>query len=181
LTGVVVFSEEQIRRWKEHPDVFEKFHRDIEYEQHLSFQALLIGSEDQKGGQAFFSEMMKKRLASRPDIYEELLPSFPPGCRLLTPGPGYLEALVQPNVDFIKTKIKQIHPGGIETEDGTFRKCDVIVCATGFNVSGQKYIPSLVAMALKSIRNGRIDQLLTTRLLSRSFLIVSLLVAQIWL
>jgi hypothetical protein len=41
---------------------------------------------------------MKNKLATKPDIYQQLLPSFPPGCRRLTPGPGYLEALVEPNV-----------------------------------------------------------------------------------
>lgn len=140
-TDLVTFDEEQIRKWKEDKAAFEKFRREIEYEQHLSYRALLLGSEDQKGGVAFFSEMMKKKLASRPEIYEQLLPNFPPGCRRLTPGPGYLEALVQPNVDFIKTRIKQIHPDGVETEDGKIRKVDVIICATGFDVSGQKYLP----------------------------------------
>lgn len=41
---------------------------------------------------------MKKRLEKKPEIFDQILPSFPPGCRRLTPGPGYLEALVEPNV-----------------------------------------------------------------------------------
>jgi len=48
------------------------------------------------------------------------------------------DALTQ--VDFIKTRIKRIHPNAIETEDGKIRSVDVIVCATGFDVSGQKYL-----------------------------------------
>jgi len=43
----VAFDEEQIKRWKEHPEEYEQFHREIEYEQHLSFQALIMGSDDQ--------------------------------------------------------------------------------------------------------------------------------------
>jgi len=43
----VAFDKEQIKRWKEHPEEYEQFHREIEYEQHLSFQALIMGSEDQ--------------------------------------------------------------------------------------------------------------------------------------
>jgi len=49
-------------------------------------------------GQRQFAHNMKEKLASKPEIFEQLLPNFPPGCRRLTPGPGYLEALVQPNV-----------------------------------------------------------------------------------
>ena len=44
-------------------------------------------------------------------------------------------------MDFIKTRIKKIHPNGIETEDGKTREVEVIACATGFDVSGNKYIP----------------------------------------
>jgi len=95
---VVTFSEEQIKKWKEDPASFFEFRREIEHEQHMSYTALIQGTNDQVNGQAFFSDMMKNKLATKPEIYEQLLPSFPPGCRRLTPGPGYLEALVEPNV-----------------------------------------------------------------------------------
>jgi hypothetical protein len=53
----------------------------------------------------------------------------------LTPGPGYLEALVEDNVNFVSTKIKRFTPDGIETIDGNERKVDLIICATGFDTS----------------------------------------------
>ncbi len=31
------------------------------------------------------------------ELKEKLIPSWPPGCRRITPGDGYLEALVQPS------------------------------------------------------------------------------------
>jgi len=79
--------------------------------------------------------MMKARLAKKPQIVDALTPSFAVGCRRLTPGPGYLEALVEDNVDFISDKIVAINPGGIELETGQMIDLDVIVCATGFNAS----------------------------------------------
>jgi len=59
----------------------------------------------------------------------------------LTPGPGYLEALVEDNVDFISNGIKRITETGIETEDGTQREYDTIVFATGFDTSYRPRIP----------------------------------------
>jgi len=84
---------------------------------------------------------MLRRLASKLEIAEHLIPDFAIGCRRLTPGPGYLEALCQDNVDFIPTEIRQISPTGIETVDGKFNELDVIVCATGFDTSYQLGFP----------------------------------------
>lgn len=61
------------------------------------------GTPMQIGARHAFEEHMRARSASAPHIYEALLPNFSPGCRRLTPGPGYLKALTQPNVDFITT------------------------------------------------------------------------------
>jgi hypothetical protein len=82
-----------------------------------------------------FTAMMKERLSSKPQIAEILTPSFAVGCRRLTPGPGYLEALVEENVNFVSDKIKCVTESGIELENGIDIPLDVLVCATGFNVS----------------------------------------------
>ena len=63
------------------------------------------------------------------------MPSFPPGCRRLTPGPGYLEALSADNVNVISETIVQATPDGLVTSDGKHRKADTIICATGFDTS----------------------------------------------
>ena len=66
---------------------------------------------------------------------DHILPTFPPACRRLTPGPGYLEALCAENVDVIPEAIVKATPDGIITNDGVHRQVDTIVCATGFNTS----------------------------------------------
>jgi hypothetical protein len=48
---------------------------------------------------------MKIKLANRPEIYDMLEPGWSPGCRRLTSGLGFLEALVEDNVHFPRTKI----------------------------------------------------------------------------
>lgn len=76
---------------------------------------------------------MATKLAKKPHIFEALKPSYPPGCRRLTPGPGYLEALVEDNVDFISSGIEQVTETGIKDKDGNQFEVDAIICATGFD------------------------------------------------
>lgn len=87
------------------------------------------------GATAFFTENMKRRLRNKPELVEELLPSFAPACRRLTPGPGYLEALTDDKVDVISSPIVKIVADGVVTEDGKHHPTDVLVCATGFNTT----------------------------------------------
>ncbi|CAG8321042.1 unnamed protein product [Penicillium nalgiovense] len=89
----------------------------------------------QLGEQEVFAENMKRRLANKPELIDELLPSFPPACRRLTPGPGYLEALTDDKVDLITSDIVKVDETGIMTADGQHRPVDMLVCATGFNTS----------------------------------------------
>jgi cation diffusion facilitator CzcD-associated flavoprotein CzcO len=96
--------------------------------------AAFMGTQAQKDFHTMCESSMKEKLSTRPDILESLLPDFPPGCRRLTPGPGYLEACMKSNVDYIGTGIKQVHADEIETLDGKIRKADIIICATGFDV-----------------------------------------------
>lgn len=53
-------------------------------------------------------ENMKMKLAKKPEIYEMLKPDFSPGCRRLTPGPGFLEALVKDNVHISNSRILRV-------------------------------------------------------------------------
>ena len=79
---------------------------------------------------------MRRRLG---DGHEELkdfiIPTWSVGCRRISPGDGFLEALVSPNVEPVLKGIERITPEGILTKDGVERKMDVLVCATGFKVA----------------------------------------------
>jgi hypothetical protein len=93
------------------------------------------GTELQLGAKEVFHKHMQEKLKSNPEILEALLPSFSPGCRRLTPGPGYLEALTQPNVDFVTSPITRISESAIHTADGKAHEIDALVCATGFQTN----------------------------------------------
>ncbi|ETS86196.1 hypothetical protein PFICI_00024 [Pestalotiopsis fici W106-1] len=79
---------------------------------------------------------MRSRLSSKPDIAEFLIPSFAVGCKRMTPGLGYLEALTASNVDFFTDRITKVTRRGVILESGRQVNLDCLVCATGFNTSG---------------------------------------------
>lgn len=82
-----------------------------------------------------FTESMRAKLAAKPEVADHLIPDYPPACRRLTPGPGYLEAVCEDNVKFITNAIKKVHKNGIETMDGEIREVDAIITATGFDTT----------------------------------------------
>jgi len=69
--------------------------------------------------------------------------------RRLTPGDGYLEALVQPNALPVYSDITHIDKAGLVTEDGKHYDVDVIVCATGFDMA---WTPHFELLGVDGIR-----------------------------
>ncbi|KAJ5542821.1 hypothetical protein N7535_005245 [Penicillium sp. DV-2018c] len=108
---------------------------EVELELQSIHGVTITGNPMQLGAHDIFAENMKQRLAERPGLIDKILPSFPPGCRRLTPGPGYLEALTNEKVDLITSSIVSVDDTGIITSDGQHRPVDCIVCATGFDTS----------------------------------------------
>jgi hypothetical protein len=78
---------------------------------------------------------MAEKLQHDPELCEQLIPKWGLGCRRITPGEGYLEALRRPNVQLVNSSVIKATEDSIITLDGRSFKVDVIVCATGFDVS----------------------------------------------
>lgn len=86
---------------------------------------------------SMFSKITNDVLGSRPDLLESFSPTFGVGCRRLTPEPGYLEALSQPNVNFITQGIESPNENGLKLTGPEGRQIgvDVLICATGFQTN----------------------------------------------
>ncbi|MBS0164436.1 MAG: hypothetical protein JSS48_17935 [Nitrospira sp.] len=95
----------------------------------------------QAGARQHLFQRMQDMLETRPDIATTLIPDFPVGCKRLTPGPGYLEALTSDEVEFVSTEIESFTDKGLRTVDGTDHEFDAIICATGFDVSSVPAFP----------------------------------------
>jgi hypothetical protein len=128
-------------RFASDPEYYAKFRLSVEEDGNSIHSVTIRDTPMQKGGKEMFEKHMKERLASHPKIFDALLPSFSPGCRRLTPGPGYLEALTQPNVSFITDRITHISDDAIHTSDGKAHTVDALVCATGFHTSAPPPFP----------------------------------------
>lgn len=110
---------------------YTSYRKKLEDKYWRGFPSILRGNVRNTTLRTNFIEVMKKRLSKKPEMLEHMVPDFSPNCRRLTPGPGYLEAVTQDNVDYIRTPIRRITATGIETEDGVHREVDGIFCATG--------------------------------------------------
>ncbi|RDW76948.1 hypothetical protein BP6252_05001 [Coleophoma cylindrospora] len=64
-----------------------------------------------------------------------LIPKFPLGCKRRIFDPNYLQALHEENMVLVGEGIKEIDETGVTGESGTREEFDVIVLATGFQVS----------------------------------------------
>lgn len=84
---------------------------------------------------------MAERLRNDPVLTKRLIPDFAMGCRRLGPGEGFLEALTAENVTIAGSRAESFSEKGIRCEDGTEYEFDVIICATGFDVSFRPYFP----------------------------------------
>ncbi|KAF2179966.1 FAD/NAD(P)-binding domain-containing protein [Zopfia rhizophila CBS 207.26] len=120
----------------ENPQTLLEYRKKLESNFNSLYNALLKSSETQKGARIAFREDMEKKLSRKPELIEKLIPDWEVGCRRLTPGLGYLEALCEDNVDVVANiEIAEVTETGITDANGVHREVDVLVCATGFDVS----------------------------------------------
>ncbi|KAI1375083.1 flavin-binding monooxygenase [Hypoxylon crocopeplum] len=135
------FSPEQRREFANDPEKLFKFRKIIEIDGGTIHDISIRDSDMQRGAVKLFGAAMKERLAKKPEIADFLIPTFGIGCRRSTPGPGYLEALTEQNVEFITDPIESITATGLTLKSGRSVPVDALVCATGFNTSSAPPFP----------------------------------------
>ncbi|KAK4105331.1 FAD/NAD(P)-binding domain-containing protein [Parathielavia hyrcaniae] len=129
------FSQETIDRLQSDPEFYREFVKKVEMEVNNAFPVVLANSPVQAFARAKVTEYMTLMLGGDQELCKALIPDFPLGCRRMTPGHGYLQALTKPNVEVRRSDIKRVVPEGIELASGEVLKVDAIVCATGFDTS----------------------------------------------
>ncbi|KAK5086640.1 hypothetical protein LTR05_003808 [Lithohypha guttulata] len=139
--GNFTYTEEEKEQWRKDPASYVKYRKALECGMQGGYSITHRGTKEHEEAWGHFEQGMRNRLKKKPEVAEHLIPSFPPLCKRLTPGPGYLEALCADNVSVIQTAISHIDETGIITSDGKNRPVDAIVCATGFDTSFQGRFP----------------------------------------
>jgi cation diffusion facilitator CzcD-associated flavoprotein CzcO len=130
------FTCEDKEKFRSDPDYHLDFRKRIEAEINGLFGMYKQGSElSQQFREIITKEMHRRMGPGNEKLKSFIIPKWSPGCRRISPGDGYLEALVQENVEPVLSNVVRITPAGIVTEDGTEHKMDILVCATGFKVA----------------------------------------------
>jgi cation diffusion facilitator CzcD-associated flavoprotein CzcO len=131
-----------LEKWRNDPEAYLEFRCAVEDALNSGTDFVKVGSKLHADAQKLYEGIMQDRLRNKPGVYEALKPNYPAGCRRLTPGPGYLNAIAKENVDYISIPIEKVTETGIMTNDGKLREVDTIICATGFDTSGKPRIPT---------------------------------------
>lgn len=92
-------------------------------------------SNDQKVSRDLVANLMSEQLGHDPQLTSNMIPEFALGCRRMTPGSGYLQSLTKENVNVIPQSIVKFTEKGVIDESGKEHEVDVVICATGFDVS----------------------------------------------
>ncbi|OQE17779.1 hypothetical protein PENFLA_c023G05685 [Penicillium flavigenum] len=133
--GNFAYNNEEREAWQSDPTSYIEYRKELEYEMQTLYPKSQRGSNLQNSSRAQYQADMERRLKDKPELLDDLLPDFPPLCKRLTPGPGYLEALTSPKVNVITTSIAAITETGVVASCGNHRQVDAIVCATGFETN----------------------------------------------
>lgn len=135
------YSEADKESWRRDPAAYLEYRKSLEQGLQGNYGITQNGSLKSIVGQVRYAENMRERLKTKPEIAELLVPDFPPYCKRITPGPGYLEALTESHVNTIPQAITHVDEEGVITADGTKRPVDAIICATGFDTSPGQGFP----------------------------------------
>ncbi|KAJ4393070.1 hypothetical protein N0V93_002277 [Gnomoniopsis smithogilvyi] len=133
-------SSDRISEWETDEAAYLKFRKLLDDDSNSIHFSVKKGSDMQRTLVDLFSKVTREKLSSRPDLLEVFSPTFGVGCRRITPGAGYLEALCEANVRLFTGDIDFISSSGLSVA-GEHVDADVLVCATGFNTSAIPTFP----------------------------------------
>ncbi|RFU27187.1 hypothetical protein B7463_g9146, partial [Scytalidium lignicola] len=133
------YTEEQKEKFRADPEYLREYRQEIDHAVNARFPNFYKNSPQQKIARDLVEKGMRERLAKLDaTLREKLIPNFDVGCRRVTPGEGYLEALQEDNVEVVTSGIQEINHEGLVTQDGNSHPVDVIIAATGYDTS---YVP----------------------------------------
>ncbi|CAK1365721.1 putative sterigmatocystin biosynthesis monooxygenase stcW [Cercospora beticola] len=114
--------------------------------QGAGIKALMPNSAEAKAAKAHVASRMREFIQDE-KLYDLLTPSFPLGCRRLTPGNPFMRAVQKPNVTVHRSAVAEVRGNTVIDTLGSEVEVDTLICATGFDTS---YVPKY---SLKG-RNG---------------------------
>ncbi|KAK3311942.1 hypothetical protein B0H66DRAFT_596115 [Apodospora peruviana] len=133
------YTEEEKARFRD-PEIHQMERKKIIARSNKSFYIFRKG-ETNAAAMKLAAAQMAEKLGHRKDLCDMLIPKWELGCRRITPGPGYLESFLRENCHLTNSAITKVSENAVHTADGQVYECDVVVCATGFDVSHRPRYP----------------------------------------
>jgi len=83
---------------------------------------------------AYFTKYIQSELGDRQDLFDKVLPTYPPFGKRMLMDNGWYRMLRNPKVELVTERVTKIEPDALVTADGSRYEADVLVLATGFDV-----------------------------------------------
>ena len=123
------------------PEEIKKYRKLIIGNVNRGFKIFVKDSKAQQDMKTFATKQMADKLNNDPELCKKLITDCEVGCRRVTPGAGYLESFTRDNVKLTMSNIDHVDETGVQTKDGIHHDLDLIICATGFDVSNRPPFP----------------------------------------
>ncbi|MGE0878194.1 MAG: flavin-containing monooxygenase [Acidimicrobiia bacterium] len=82
---------------------------------------------------------IKTQTGNRPDLYERLIPKYPPWARRMIVDNNWYKTLTDDHVELVTDPIGRVETDAVVTADGKRREIDIVVAASGFDVTKYLY------------------------------------------
>uniref|UniRef100_A0A0B7K767 FAD/NAD(P)-binding domain-containing protein n=1 Tax=Bionectria ochroleuca TaxID=29856 RepID=A0A0B7K767_BIOOC len=130
-----VFSPEEIQNFIDDPKALMDLRLANERTLNSFFTMYMKGTVLQAQAREHLASEMKKVIVD-PEVQKTLVPDFPVGCkRILPSGDKFLHTIKENNVKVVYSGVKYFTESGCVSDDGQSHTTDVVICATGFDLS----------------------------------------------
>lgn len=130
--GAHTYTDEEKARFYNDLDAYLEYRKSLDRGMSGKWYSLSLNTEATAEVKQQLLDEMLSRLGGDTQWLEKIKPDYEPGCKRLAPGPGYIESLLDPKVEYIDTPIVKATATGLQTADGKERPVDIIIAATGF-------------------------------------------------
>ncbi|WP_416898664.1 MAG: flavin-containing monooxygenase [Minwuia sp.] len=86
------------------------------------------------GHRKYFTKYIRDQLGDRQDLFEKVVPPYPPFGKRMLMDNGWYRMLRNPKVELVTERIEKVEGSSLVTEDGERRDADVLIIGTGFDV-----------------------------------------------
>ncbi|MTD15131.1 FAD-dependent oxidoreductase [Nakamurella sp. YIM 132087] len=129
----------------------DKLHESLQVDPAWEFPERSINAANDKH-RAFFTEHIRREIAGREDLWDKVLPTYPPYGKRILMDNGWYEAIQRDDVELVTTAVDHVEPDAVVTADGQRHEADVLVLATGFQSKRVLYPMDIRGASGTSIR-----------------------------